>query len=412
MNKEELIGRKEEMIRIMTDVGYSDDSIKKCSSKISIYIDYLEENKLQPDDDSIQYFIDEIIKNNNKDSESNYVKCTKRVLNKFLFFLENGCISQNRPYVNHNICNGMAGSMNKFLEHLENKIVLSPATVKEYRFRLKTFNDYMKENRIELCEKTIYDFFIYLESIGSSCFKVYAYMIQLKKYFLYLYDNDYSDTDYSVYLPKVKYIRQQKLPSVFSVDEIKKILIKIDRNSVIGKRDYAMVILAVRYGLRSSDVVGLRFENIDWDNNLISLEQDKTKRMVEFPLLPEVGNAILDYIKVRRQSSQPFVFVQAKGPISKLSSSAFYNILNNYIRLANIAGLEKRKHGPHSLRHSLASELLKEGSAIETISSILGHSSSQVTTVYLSIDFDSLRKCALEMPGIHSDIYREVNRAS
>ena len=130
--------------------------------------------------------------------------------------------------------------------------------------------------------------------------------------------------------------------------------------------------------------------------------------MVELPLLPEVGNAIIDYLKnSRRESDLPFVFQPAKGPLHTLSTSAFYDILNKYIKKANIENTDSRHHGPHSLRHSLANELLKNGDTLPDISSILGHSSTEVTKVYLSIDYNSLKKCALPMPTLNSRLYNK-----
>lgn len=124
------------------------------------------------------------------------------------------------------------------------------------------------------------------------------------------------------------------------------------------------------------------------------------------PLLPEVGNAILDYLKnARRKSNLPFVFLSIKGPITSITSTAFYNILNNYINVSSIENLGKRHHGPHSLRHTLASQMLKNRDELTTISAVLGHSSTQVTTVYLSIDYLNLKECCIPMPKLHSVHY-------
>lgn len=150
-------------------------------------------------------------------------------------------------------------------------------------------------------------------------------------------------------LPDIKYIRTKELPSVFTYDEMKRIVDSIDRNSAIGKRAYAMIMLAAKYRLRASDVVNLKFANIDWENKIIRINQEKTKRTVELPLLPEVGNAILDYLKnARRKSNLPFVFLNIKGPVTPITSSAFYNILNYYINISSIENLDKKHHGPHS----------------------------------------------------------------
>src|SRR5699024_302896 len=94
-----------------------------------------------------------------------------------------------------------------------------------------------------------------------------------------------------------------------------------------------------------------------------------------------------------------------KGPVTSITNGAFYNTLKYYINLAGIENLSKRKHGPHALRHSLASEMMNNGEELTTISAVLGHRSTQITTVYLSIDYENLKKCAVPMPKITSPIY-------
>lgn len=409
MNREELIQKKEIMLEIMSNQGLSDDTLKKHDFKISLYIDFLAKNDLDPCEDSKNEFIRYILKEKKKDADSYYEERTRTCTYRFVRFIETGFVSSNSPAVQNNICGGLSDSMNNFLETKTEE--LSKSTYMDYRRCLKYFNDYLKSNSIsDLDGKVINEFFIFSKEDGKSEYRLYCQKTVLKKYFNYLFLHEFTDADYSIHVPDIKYIRNRKLPSVFTAEEIKSIIQQIDRNSDIGRRAYAMIILAVRYGLRASDVVQLKFENIDWNNNLIRIEQQKTKRMVELPLLPEVGNAILDYLKYSRRNSElPFVFLSANGPISPITSSAFYSILNKYIRSANIKSLDTRHHGPHSLRHSLASELLKAGEGLPTISGILGHSSTEVTNVYLSIDITSLKKCAISFPELKSSMYKEKN---
>lgn len=132
--------------------------------------------------------------------------------------------------------------------------------------------------------------------------------------------------------------------------------------------------------------------------------KNENQRNVLFPL--DNRHFITDYLKnARRQSSLPFVFLNIKGPIHPITSSAFYGILNKHINKANIENIDKRHHGPHSLRHTLASQMLKNGEELTTISATLGHSSTQVTTVYLSVDHSRLKECCIPMPKLHSPHY-------
>ncbi|GAH80533.1 unnamed protein product, partial [marine sediment metagenome] len=97
---------------------------------------------------------------------------------------------------------------------------------------------------------------------------------------------------------------------------MEKLIASVERSSSVGKRDYTIILLAARLGLRSSDIANLKFENILWEQKNIRLVQYKTDKEIELPLLPEVGNAIIDYLKYsRQQSEEPFVFLTVRSPI-------------------------------------------------------------------------------------------------
>ena len=133
----------------------------------------------------------------------------------------------------------------------------------------------------------------------------------------------------------------------------------------------------------------------------------KTGNFIELPLLPEVGNAIIDYLKNGRpKSSAVNLFILHRPPYTSLSAYAVCSQINRLIALSgvNVAG---KHHGLHSLRHSLASALLKKSTPIETISEVLGHQSCQSTMSYLSIDMESLRQCALEVPLVPDTFYNQ-----
>lgn len=410
MNQKELQLQMEVMLDVMDSCGYSLYSISKYSSAVSRFINYVNTNALNADGDSVKKFIEyscTIRMHNNPQYFTSYMKS---ILLSFIFFLENGYLRIGKPSNNPKISGGLAIKINHFLDdELSQKYKLTRATINDYKNSLKLFNNYLKENNIEIVSpNTIYGFF---KSVGSnkktnSNSQLYKYKVHLRRFLRYLLSLNMIDKTIVECIPDIKYIRNKKLPSIFTNDEVKRIVDSIDRNSTIGKRAYAMVMLAIKYGLRSSDVVNLKFKDIDWENKIIRIVQKKTKRTVELPLLPEVGNAILDYLKnARRKSNLPFVFLNIKGPITSITSAAFYKILNNYINVSSIENLDKRHHGPHSLRHTLASQMLKNGDELTTISATFGHSSTQVTTVYLSIDYLNLKECCIPMPKLHSFHY-------
>jgi integrase len=207
---------------------------------------------------------------------------------------------------------------------------------------------------------------------------------------------------------RLRRVRSRRLPSVYTKEEVEAVIAAIDRAHPQGKRDYAMVLLAARYGLRISDIIGLRFCNLDWENNRISLVQQKTGRRVTLPLSEEVGGAIIEYIRHGRpQVGLPYVFIKAHAPYGELKASGLGASLGDWMRAAGIDSTG-RKHGPHALRHSLATNLLGANQPIPVISEILGHATSESTTVYTRVSVDMLRQCALDVPFVKSSFYDDL----
>lgn len=204
---------------------------------------------------------------------------------------------------------------------------------------------------------------------------------------------------------KHKFVKNPKIPSVYTPQEIEAIINAIDRTTSIGKRDYAIILLAARYGIRNSDIIGLRFCNLDWENNRLCFAQQKTGKRVTLPLSEEVGMAIIDYIKHGRpEIDLPYVFLSFKTPYNALSNNTIANAVTTWMRNAGVNFAAKR-HGPHALRHSLATNLLHNDVTLPVISETLGHANTQVTTTYLRVSVDLLRECALDVSFIPSLAY-------
>jgi len=160
-------------------------------------------------------------------------------------------------------------------------------------------------------------------------------------------------------VPAAKPARQAGIPSVWDPAEVTKILQAVDRGNPCGKRDYAIILLITRLGLRGIDVKQLRFGDLDWPGNRLSVAQAKTGHRVQLPLLKDVGWAIIDYIRHGRPRSDcPQVFLRHTAPIGPLSDQHhLHQILVKHARTAHVSVGEKRRHGMHSLRHTLATRL-------------------------------------------------------
>jgi len=199
-------------------------------------------------------------------------------------------------------------------------------------------------------------------------------------------------------VPAARSTRQARVPSVWDPADVAKVLEAIDRGNPSGKRDYAIVLLICRLGLRGVDVKRLEFADLDWPGNRVSVVQAKTGRRVWLPLLKDVGWAIIDYVRSGRPAGDcPQVFVRHTAPIGPFSDQDhLHQILVKHARVAHVSLSEKRRHGMHSLRHTLATRLMEDGTPVERIADILGHQSVESTGVYLKSSLGLLARCALD----------------
>jgi site-specific recombinase XerD len=174
------------------------------------------------------------------------------------------------------------------------------------------------------------------------------------------------------------------------------------RATAIGKRNYAMLLLALRLGLRSIDIIHLKREDIHWQSNTLEIAQAKTGARLVLPLLTEVGNALADYLlQGRPPSPLPYVFLRSPAPHRQLAhSSICYEISRTLMVKAGIRQGEEARKGFHLLRHTVAARLLAGGTPLPLISSLLGHQDKNSTQTYLSTDLEHLRACALRLNGI------------
>ena len=199
-------------------------------------------------------------------------------------------------------------------------------------------------------------------------------------------------------VPPVKSRKQTAIPSVWDPADVSKVLEAVDRGNPCGKRDYAIILLVTRLGLRSIDVKRLELSDFDWPGNRLSVVQAKTGHRLWLPLLKDVGWAVIDYLRSGRPASDcPQVFLRHTAPIGPFSDQDhLHQILVKHARAAHVPLREERRHGMHSLRHTLATRLMEDGTPVEQIADILGHQSVESTGVYLKSSLGLLAKCALD----------------
>jgi site-specific recombinase XerD len=292
--------------------------------------------------------------------------------------------------------------MLKFLSTLEEKR-LGARTIDGYERILGYFLRHLSLRKVyHICNINESDVLSFIASSQNSKERPLSTM----RYFCrYLYEQEFIGRNIEYVIGKSSYIVKEKLPSIYDPKEIKQIESSVEQSSPVGKRDYAMLLLATRLGLRASDIAGLQFNNLDWDRNIIRLVQFKTKREIELPLLTDVGEAIINYLKFGRpHSSSQQIFLSSLPPYNPANGTIISRAVRNIISLSKVS-TRNRKIGPHAMRHSLASRLLHNGVALPVISEALGHKNTQTTMTYLRIDIDGLMKCTLDVPCVPSDFY-------
>ena len=208
------------------------------------------------------------------------------------------------------------------------------------------------------------------------------------------------EVDLSMNLRVINNGRYEHIPSTYSADEIKQILEAIDRSTIEGKKDYAIILLAVDAGLRVSDIINLRLQDIKWDCNTIEIIQQKTGEFLMLSMTDALKWALLDYLMNGRPKdiAVNHVFLRSIAPYCPyISAGHYYKRLNKYFELADI-NRDGKHHGMHTFRHSLAARLMGDNVPITVISEALGHKYANVTMQYIRIDIEKLRLAALEVP--------------
>ncbi len=294
--------------------------------------------------------------------------------------------------------------MEKLITHLTN-LRRSQTTIKYYRLYLSEFLTHLTVNNIktvnEIAEKHILTF---ISSHPTSKVNIIS---ALRVLFRFWKENSIIDGRFDDLFDTYKVRKKERIPSFYTTTEVITVEQSVSRSSGIGKRNYAMVLLASRLGLRASDIANLQFSHINWDNDLITIIMQRTGKTIELPLLTDVGNAIINYLQHGRpQSDLKYIFLYSRAPYVAATNAMVCSAINTIICKSGV-DITAKHHGPHSLRHSLASAMLENGTMIPVISESLGHRSTETTMTYLKIDFKSLIQCAIEVPPVPEDFYQQ-----
>jgi site-specific recombinase XerD len=219
---------------------------------------------------------------------------------------------------------------------------------------------------------------------------------------LFLYTDDEGLTENAVWwVPKGRYLKPVPVP-VYQDDELQQLFGAIDRKTAIGKRDFAIMLLALEMGLRASDVVALTLDAIDWDTAAVTICQVKTGKLLRLPMPQKVSASLADYIlNARPECNHKEVFLVAKKPPQPFCKSpSLWAIVKKYCDKAGIERLssEGQRIGLHRMRHTYATKMLNAGQTPAAIATALGHAKIENAQTYIRLDTETLRSCCLSLP--------------
>lgn len=316
-------------------------------------------------------------------------------LRSLVEFYESGSISgtsMSGSAIRQPLSEGSSAAIRNYMHHLDT-LEYKEAS-KNYAYA--TLHAFLVNCPVETMQKNnILDFFnslgVHTKTTVNSMMKV------MKRFFIFLYTQGIVPEDFSACILSQKRRGGTEIPSVYTPAEVAGLLRYVRTNGFNRSRNYAMILLIAVFGFRAKDIAGLTLENIDWDKGLIRVAQSKTSLAISHTLTDLTANALADYILSGRPvSADRHVFLKADGSsLSPTSVSTMITIgfVNSGIMIGD------RKHGSHSLRHSLASNMISQGEELLVVSKVLGHSSVDTSRIYAKVDMNHLRLVELEVPA-------------
>ena len=328
------------------------------------------------------------------------------------------------------ICEGDATALKQLLDFLRDRDVIPVEKMRQRRLspveqRVHAFERYLREERV-LTTATIVNYVRFIREFLKDCFGSAPVRLSqlcagdvvrfvqrqaprlhlktakllttaLRSFLQYTRYRGYVRLDLAAAVPLVANWSMPSIPRAIAPDQVRRLLARINRHTAVGRRDYAILLLLARLGLRSSEVVLLELDDIDWKDGSLRVH-GKGGRLVQLPLPKDVGEAIAAYLQHGRpRSTSRRVFLRAKAPIRGfLGPSAVGTIVRHALLRA---GIDAPTTGAHQFRHGLATEMLRHGASLSEISELLGHRSPETTKIYTKVDLDALRTLALPWPG-------------
>lgn len=298
---------------------------------------------------------------------------------------------------------------NQYSDYLHKMCGLTLSTIQNHLGTVSKFLDYFNQLDQEegwsfLSQCTLQDIENFVRDTGNRVERgtlqhTIAHLRSLYR-FLSMHGKVSKNLGKQIEIPRI--YKQEQLPRALPWETVQTLLQVIDRSTAIGKRDYAILLLMSTYGLRASEIVSLKFNDIKWRSQKLHLFQKKNNHSLVLPLTDEVAESIIDYLRQGRPKVfYHEIFVRHRAPSGALKPTAITEIFQAWSRRS---GLPIPFKGPHCLRHSYATNLIRQGISIKTIGDILGHQCADTTRNYLRLAVEDLRTVPLSLPTIHQEM--------
>ena len=282
--------------------------------------------------------------------------------------------------------------LNSYIDHLKDLNY----SQNSLRYGYNTIHNYLVTHPLaDICDSHLLEYLRSLSCLSKQT--VRSIMKVLKRFFYYCYEMGFISLDCSPLFPSNKLRAHTEIPSVYTPEEVFQLLEYIkNSDSANKKRNYAIAVLISVYGFRAGDIIKMKLPDINWGNETIHIVQSKTEQSLMHKLTCHSGNALADYLLNERPGGRnENIFLKSDG--SEIKSISISTMISIAFTNSNI-NINGRKHGSHSLRHSLASNMLSNDTGILEISKTLGHACVDTTRIYSKVDINHLRLCELEVP--------------
>ena len=285
----------------------------------------------------------------------------------------------------------------RFFDYLTDERGLRPASVDQYRFHLDRFEAYLHKIGVarikDLSPTVLSAYVVERASTGLARSTVRDGCGVLRVFLRYAHREGVVPADLSNAIGWPQVYRLSTIPRSISWDDVNRVLAGVDRRTPVGRRDYAMLLLLVTYGLRGREVAALTLDDIDWKRERLAVPERKASHSTAFPLSSVVGAALVAYLQEGRpQTTDRHVFFRAQAPVRPIGSAAVSARAGHYLRKA---GIDVPRPGSHTMRHSAVQRLVDADFDLKTIGDFIGHRSARSTEIYSKVAVESLREVAL-----------------